>query len=146
MWAAWVTGPATDDRRPARVPLDQPFPRKRRVRACLELERGARQIVYKQWMRGDCSASEECMSLVSGINSRRTRPLRPRPPASGSQATFPSPDRDGHYRSEWRNELPHALLPVERPLYPRLAVEALCLDVVGSLVTFLLSSSLGVMC
>jgi hypothetical protein len=55
---------------------------------------------------------------VTGINSRRTRPLRPRLPASGSQAILPSPDRAVHYRPGWRNELPHALLPVARPLSP----------------------------
>ena len=68
MWAAWVTGPATDDRRPARVPLDQPLPGKRRVRACLK--RGAWQIVYKQGMRFFFSASEEGMSQVSTADGR----------------------------------------------------------------------------
>jgi len=78
MWAAWVTGPATDDRRPARVPLDQPLPGKRRVRACLK--RGAWQIVYKQGMRGDCSASEEGMSQVSTANGRAPCAPARRPP------------------------------------------------------------------
>ena len=110
MWAAWVTGPATDDRRPARVPLDQPLPGKRRVRACLK--RGAWQIVYKQGMRGDFSASEEGMSQVSTADGRA--PLRPRPPAS--QAITPSPYRAVHYRPGWHNGLPHALSPVARPL------------------------------
>jgi hypothetical protein len=57
--------------------------------------------------------------LCGRINSRRTRPLRPRPPASGSQAILDSPDRAVHYRPGWRNGPPHALLPVARPLYLR---------------------------
>ena len=81
MWAAWVTGPATDDRRPARVPLDQPFPGKRRVRVCLK--RGAWQIVYKQGMRGDCSASEEGMSPLS------TADAPPAPPPAGLPGDLP---------------------------------------------------------
>jgi hypothetical protein len=114
------------------------------VRACLK--RGAWQIVYTQGMRGGCSASEEGMSQVSKADGRAPCARARRPP--DPRRSWPRQTAGRALPAGVAQRAPARAVAGRAPLVSPVWRLRFCvwLGVGGSLVTFLLSPSLGVLC